>query len=91
MSSIDSDMPTPLADSHLLNLRSMLAEVGPDVSAALTQLALARPEGASKQEALAFLVQHLSKVGRKGSEGLPPAAAAFSLQDQSRHTVCPAG
>lgn len=65
--SIDStDMPPPNADAHLLNLRSLLAEVGPDVSMALTQLALARPEGVSKQEALNFLVQYLSKVGREG-------------------------
>lgn len=60
-------------EAHVGALKSLLADVGPDISAALTQLVLTSPH-ATKDEALAFLAQHLA--GKVGGPALPLGATA---------------
>lgn len=47
-------------ECHISNLKKLLSEVGPEISKALTSLVLSKPT-ASRQEAIAFLADHLTQ------------------------------
>lgn len=49
--------------THVATLKALLADVGPAVSASLTQLVLLKPH-ATREEALRFISEQLVKVSR---------------------------
>jgi hypothetical protein len=56
---MDKKFTRAQVEEHVSSLKNLLAEIGPDISAALTKLVLSKP-GATKDEALVFLATHLT-------------------------------